>query len=165
MGQNHKCPGYNYWKNQGESISSMCRHIPSTTIASAGQLPCNTCQWNELPRAISLLNVLWHPLISQCTRLCDVPRTHNVDLPTQYRLNVEPASQPIANSMRVNHIWRWPNIETKLGDCPLFALTVIRVTFYPLKATTWITPYIGPTVIMLGHRLRRWTNIIATKTL
>ena len=27
----------------------------------------------------------------------------------------------------VNRIRRWPNIETELGDCPVFALTVVRV--------------------------------------
>ena len=53
----------------------------------------------------------------------DVPGTHNVGLPIQYRFNVGPASQPIAVSMSVNRIRRWPNIETELGDCPLFALT------------------------------------------
>ena len=46
--------------------------------------------------------VLWHPLISQCTRLYGVPRTHDVGLPTQYRFNAWPASQPIACSMPVN---------------------------------------------------------------
>ena len=39
------------------------------------------------------------PLISQCTRLYDVTGTHNVGLLTQYRFNVKPASQPIADSM------------------------------------------------------------------
>ena len=60
-------------------------------------------------------------LICQCTRLYDVPGTHNVGLPTQSRVNVGPASQPIVASMPVNHIRRWPNIETELGDCPVFA--------------------------------------------
>ena len=72
-------------------------------------------------------------LISQCTRLYDVPGTHNVSLPTQYRFNVGPASQPIAGSMPVNHIRRWPNIETELCDSPVFALTAKRVTFYTQK--------------------------------
>ena len=66
-------------------------------------------------------------MISQCRRLYDVPGTHNVGLLTQYQFNVEPASQPIAVSMPVNRIRRWPNIETKLGDCLVFALTVIRL--------------------------------------
>ena len=35
--------------------------------------------------------------------------------------------QPIASSMPVNRIRRWPNIETELGDCPVFDLTTIRV--------------------------------------
>ena len=72
-------------------------------------------------------------LINQCTRLCDVPGTQNVGLPIQYRFNVGPASQPIAGSVPVNRIRRWPNIETELGDCPVFALTAIRVTLYAPK--------------------------------
>ena len=55
------------------------------------------------------------------------PGAHIVGLPTQYRFNVGRASQPIAGSMPVNRIRRWPNIETELGDCPVCALTAIRV--------------------------------------
>ena len=79
---------------------------------------------------------------------------HNV--PTQYRFNVGPASQPIAGSMQVNRIRRWPNIETELGDCPVFALTAIRVTLshpkghYQDNTIHWVNYE-----IMLGHRLRR----------
>ena len=67
------------------------------------------------------------------TRVYDVPGTHNVGLPTQYRFNNGPGSQPIAGSMTVNRIRRWHNIETELGDCPVFALTAIRVTLYAPK--------------------------------
>ena len=42
-------------------------------------------------------------------------------------------SQPIAGSMPVNRIRRWPNNEAELGDCPVFALTAIRVTFHSPK--------------------------------
>ena len=51
-------------------------------------------------------------------------------------------SQPIAGSMPGNHIQRWPNIETEFGDCPVCALTAIRVTFYPPKGHYRIAPYI-----------------------
>ena len=68
-------------------------------------------------RPDSILSPFWKSshrllLISQCKRLYDVPQpgTHNVGLPTQYRSNVGPASQPIFGSMPVNHIRRWPNI-------------------------------------------------------
>ena len=71
---------------------------------------------------------------------------HNVGLPTQYRFNVGQSSQPIAGSMPVNRIRRWPNIERELDDCPVFALTAIRVTLYPRKTTARITRYIGPIV-------------------
>ena len=79
---------------------------------------------------------------STSTRLYDVPGTHNVGLPTQYRFNGGLTS-PIASSMPVNRIRRWPNIETELVDCPVFALTAIRVTLLPRKATTRITRYIA----------------------
>ena len=104
------------------------------------------------------------PQISQCTRLYYVPGTYNVGLPIQYRFNVGPALQPIAGSMLVNRIRRWPNNETELGDCPVFALTAIRVTLYALKGH-----YPDNTIhwanceIMLGHRLQRLANIITTK--
>ena len=77
------------------SISSTCRPIPSTTIAGAGQHPCNTVY--------------------------------------AYSPNIGSMSQPIAGSMPVNRIRRWPSIITELSDCPVFALTAIRVTFYPPK--------------------------------
>ena len=87
-------------------------------------------------------------------------------LPTQYRFNAGPASQPIAGSMQVNRIRRWPSIETELSDCPVFALTAKRVTLsppkghYPDYTIHWVNYE-----IMLGHRLRCWANIIPTKTL
>ena len=96
----------------------------------------------------------------------NLPGTHNVGLPTQYRFNVGHASQPIASSIPVNRIRRSPNIETELGDCPVFSLTAIRVTFYPPKGH-----YLDNTIhwsnceIILGHRLRLWANITPIETL
>ena len=87
-----------------------------------------------------------HTVTSTDKSVYDVPGTHNVGLTTQYRFNAGPASQPIAGSMLVNRIRRWPNIETELGDCPVFALTAIRVhrRFILRKVTTWMKQYIGP---------------------
>ena len=68
--------------------------------------------------------------------------------------------------MPVNRIRRWPSIETELGDCPLFALTAIRVTPYAPKSHYSDNTIHWPNCeIILGHRLRRWANIIPTKTL
>ena len=93
-----------------------------------------------------------------------MPGTNNVGLPTQYRLNVGPASQPIAGSMPVNSIRRWPTIETELGDCPVLARTALRVTLYPPKGEYSKNTIHWPNCeIMLGHRLRPWANIIPTK--
>ena len=103
-------------------------------------------------------------LISQCTRPYD-----NVGLPTQYRFNVGPASQPIAVSILVNRIRRWPSIETELGDCHVFALTAIRVTLYASKSHYPDNTIHWPKCkMMLGQMmlgLRRWASITQTKTL
>ena len=63
-------------------------------------------------------------------------------VPTQYRFNAGPASQPIAGSMPFIRFRCWPNIETELGDCPVFALPAIRVTLPPPKGHYRITRYI-----------------------
>ena len=77
-----------------------------------------------------------------------------------------PASQPIAGSMPVNRIRRWPNIETELGDFPVFALTAIGVTLYPLKVHYPDNTIHWPNCeIMLGHRLRRWPTSFQLKAL
>ena len=119
----------------------------------------------DLP--VKLLNVLWHPLISQCTRLYDLlPGTHNVGLSTRYPFNAGPATQPIAGSMLFNRTRRWPNIETELSNCPVFALTAIRVTLYPPKGHYPNNTINSPDCkIMLGHRLWLWADIILTKNL
>ena len=45
----------------------------------------------------------------------DVPRTEDVGLPTKFRFNVGPALQPVAGSMPVNRLRRWPNTNLSLG--------------------------------------------------
>ena len=183
MGQNPKCPGYNIeekTKGTSSNISSAC--IPSLSVN----------------QSFSLLKILWQSLISQCTHLYDVPLTHDVDLLTQYWFNVGPASQPIAGSMAVNHLRRWPNTNPTLGllyFAPAHQQTHgIRPTllqywptFFDAGPTLkqnwvivpcllwlicgWYHPFPDNTIhwpdadIVLGHRLRRWTNIIPTKTL
>ena len=85
--------------------------------------------------------------MSQCARLYDVSGTHNVGLPTYNTGSM--LGQSIAGSMPVNRIRRWPNIETELGDCPVFALTAIRVTLYALEGhypDNTIGAYIDPIV-------------------
>ena len=65
-------------------------------------------------------------------------------MPTEYRFNVWSASQPIAGSMPVNRSRSWPTIETKVGDCPVFALTAIQVRdTFPERSPL---EYIGPIV-------------------
>ena len=44
-----------------------------------------------------------------------VPRTDDVGLPTNFLFNVGPAPQPIAGSMPVNRLRRWPNANPLLG--------------------------------------------------
>ena len=45
----------------------------------------------------------------------DVPRSVDVGLPNKFRFNVGPVSQPLAGSMPVNHLRRWPNTNPSLG--------------------------------------------------
>ena len=73
------------------------------------------------------------PVRTNIYAILSVPGTHNLDLPTGYRFNVGSVSRPIAGSMPVNRIRRWPNIGAELGDCPVFAQTAIRVTLYRPK--------------------------------
>ena len=159
-------------KETSSNISSTC--IPFTIIAGAGQHSFNTTY--------------------------DVPRTEDVGLPTKFRFNVGPASQPIAGSMpsivydtspTLIHHWvccilcantwhspnavsmltnsplRWPFIETTLGDCTVFpACCIMRVTlFIPAPETPDHMMHWPNADVMLGHPLRRWANIIPTKTL
>ena len=44
-----------------------------------------------------------------------VPRTEDVGLPTKFRFNVGPALQPIAGSMPLNCLRRWPNTNLSPG--------------------------------------------------
>ena len=96
MGQKPKCPEYNYCKKQRRQVGLY--------LQRQGQ---------------------FLPPPSMCTRLYDVPGTQcrpTHPIPVQCW---QQASQPIAGSMPVNRIRCWPNIETKLGDRPVFALTAI----------------------------------------
>ena len=64
-----------------------------------------------------------------------------------------------------NRIRRWPNIETKLDDCTVFALTAIGVRLYPPKRHYQDNTIHMPNCkILLRHRLRLRANIIPTKT-
>ena len=78
----------------------------------------------------------------RCTR-DDVPRTEDVGLPTKCRLNDVPASQPIAGSMLVYCLRRWPYTNPSLG----------------LLYTLPNTRHLSNDVSMLTHSLRRWPDI------
>ena len=132
----------------------------------------------------------------------NVPCAEDVGLPTKFRLNVGPASQPIAGSMPVNLLRRWPNTNPSLGllyrptlrkhvaftqccfnvdpqSSPLAwhwnSIDVVTCfpklhcyagdTFHPGARKTDHTIHWPNADVMLGHRLRRWANIIPTKTL
>ena len=45
----------------------------------------------------------------------DAPRTEDVGLPTKFRFNAGQALQPIAGSMPVNRLRRWPNTNLSPG--------------------------------------------------
>ena len=73
----------------------------------------------------------------------DVPRTKDVDLPTKFRFNVGPASQPIDGSISVNCLRRWPSTNPSLG-----LLYTMRKHVTSPNA-----------VSMLTHNLQRWPDI------
>ena len=58
---------------------------------------------------------------------------------------------PNTVSMLVQRFRRWPDIETALSDCPVFAWTAMRVTLFSSrrqKAATQITRCIGPMLML-----------------
>ena len=170
MGKNPKCPGYG--KDQGEKLKYISStFINSISIAGSGQHLFDTCQWML---GVSL-----------------VYDAHNVGLPTQFLFNHGPESQPIVGSMTVNCVRRWLNPSPTLTeriillhqrlqkslDCPPMLLQCWSNVSDDGPTTTqhsvWVTISSQATTqihwpnceIMLGHRLRRWANIIPTKTL
>ena len=74
----------------------------------------------------------------------DVPYTEDVGLPTTFRFNVGPASQPIAGSMLVNHLPCWRKTLIHHWVCCI------------LCANMWHSPN---AVSMLTHCLRCWPDI------
>ena len=72
-----------------------------------------------------------------------------------------------ALSMLTHSLRRRPVIETALGDCNVFSDSCIKqVTLYILAPETPENTMHWPNAdVMLCHRLRRWANIITTKTL
>ena len=64
---------------------------------------------------------------------------------------------------------RWPNIDTELGDCPVFDWTAMRVTFCSLRRQKSYYPdnriHWPNTDVMLGDRLCRRANIVPTLSL
>ena len=77
---------------------------------------------------------------------------------------------PNAVSMLNQSLRRWPNIEIAFGDCLLYVLPHSNAGdaflprrqkgHFPDNMIHW--PYAD---VMLRHRLRRWADIIPTKTL
>ena len=67
---------------------------------------------------------------------------------------------------------RWPNIEKALGVCPVFAGVLPHSNagdaFLPRRQNDHFpdnTIHWPNADVMIGHRLRRWANIILTITL
>ena len=133
-------------------------------------------------------------------RRCWPPFIQYLPSITKFQLNVGPASQPIAGSMPVNRLRRWPNtnpshgsccilcaktwhspndvlmfqclqrwpvIETALGDCTVFSECCILLVTLSIPEPEILdnTIHWPNANVMLGHRPRRWADIILTKTL
>ena len=143
MGQNPKFPGYNWGNNQGNKVKYIfSTFIHSTTIAGAGQHPFDTCRWISCCACLyDTHDVGPYPsnfdsTLGQCRSLLLVQcRQIGYDSgPTlfQHWVCCVPSSSTPANtchlpnavSMLAQRLWRWPDIKTVLGDCPVFAWTV-----------------------------------------
>ena len=72
---------------------------------------------------------------------------------------------PDAVSMLTHSLRRWPVIETSLGDCTEFSDCCIMLATHPIpESETPDNTIHWPDVdVMLGHRLRRWANIILNR--
>ena len=70
-------------------------------------------------------------------------------------------------SMLTHSLRHWPVIETALGDCTVFPDSYIMLVTFKISApeTPDNTIHWLNADVMIGHRLRRWANIIPTKTL
>ena len=149
----------------------MC--IPSTTIAGAGQHLFNTCLQCTggvgLPTKFQFdVGPASQPIAGSMlvNHLRCWPNT-NPSPGLLYTLRKHVASRDVV-SMLIHSLRRWPDIETALGDCAVFSdcCIVMRVTLsIPAPETPDNTIHWTNTDVMLGHRLRRWANIIPTKTL
>ena len=87
----------------------------------------------------------------------DVPRTDDVRLPTKFRFNVRPATQPIAVLNLTHNLQRWPDIETALSDFTVFSDCCILMRVMPsipAPETPDNTIHWPNGDVMLGHRLR-----------
>ena len=67
--------------------------------------------------------------------------------------------------MLTHSLGRWLFIETALGDCTFFSDCCIMLVIFQIPASETPDNTIHwPNVdVMLGHRLRRWANIIPSK--
>ena len=94
------------------------------------------------------------PVNLAVTCLYDVPRTHDVGIPTMFWFDV--ASQPISGSMKVNRLRRWPTLIQHWLCCILCTST---------SANTWLSPNIvsmsTQRVLDAGPTLKQlWVSVL-----
>ena len=172
MGQNPKCPGYNWGKNQGYKFKYIF----------------DVYSFHHHRRC-------WPTFIQYLSMMYFVKRMY--DPPTKFRFSVGPASQPIAGSMPVNRLRRWPNTNPSPGllytlrkhvaftqccfNVDPHSSTLARhwnsigwfYRVFWLRETLFISAPETPdntkhwpiADVMLVDRLWRWANIMLTKTL
>ena len=149
----------------------------STIITGSGQHPFDTCQWIVL--RLSTIYTMWanfclmvgqsrSSLLVQCQSIVydagstpdsNTDRTHNSSTPASTAITGRLTN---VASMMIQCVWQWPNKNPAF--CILyFAAIAIGVTISSPVVTTQI--HWPNCEIMLAHRLRRWANIIPTKTL
>ena len=80
-----------------------------------------------------------------------------VRLLTKFRFNVGPALQPIACSMPVNRLRRWPNTDPSLGPFAVYLSETLGI--HPMLFQCW------PTVFDAGPTLKQPSVIVIQVTL
>ena len=122
--------------------------VPFTDKSMYVPLRCTSYTW--CGTILPLSAQCWARVAAHCwfNRLRRLPNT-NPTLGLLYTLRqhiIKHMTFTQSNAVLIlTHSFRcWPNIETELGDCPAFALTVWGYPFLPCNQKGQRTRYIGP---------------------
>ena len=113
-------------------LQDMQTHVLSPPFMSYKRGPALVCLSAIDNQCICLPKCLWRASVLaniHSILAYDVPDTEDVGLTTKFRFNVGPALQPIAGSMPINPLRRWP--ITIISKRPLNSITILRPSHWP----------------------------------